>query len=107
MKAAILISGYLRTLLDNLQNIKSKLLDKFDQTDVYLHITNNEKYEDRYLNNSSTTENIEEILKFLKPVTVIRENNFLIRDSNTENNLFNSWFKFYKLNQIRICTRSC
>ena len=102
MKAAILISGYLRTLLDNLQNIKSKLLDKFDQTDVYLHITNNEKYEDRYLNNSSTTENIEEILKFLKPVTVIRENNFLIRDSNTENNLFNSWFKFYKLNQIRI-----
>jgi hypothetical protein len=50
LRVALLISGYLRSLQLNLENIKEKILGDINQVDVYLHITENEETEDKYLN---------------------------------------------------------
>lgn len=48
MRVALLISGYLRSFKINIPNIKTKILDKFDKVDIYIHITKNESTEDKY-----------------------------------------------------------
>ena len=47
MKAALIISGYLRSFELNIGNIKSKIIGKFDTVDVYIHITKNEENDDK------------------------------------------------------------
>ena len=48
MKIAILISGYLRSFKVNIPLIKSKILDKFKNVDIYIHITKNEENRTKY-----------------------------------------------------------
>lgn len=100
MKAALLVSGYLRTVKTNLDSIKTKILDKFDSCDVYLHITKNERSQDRYLN-LVDDKTIKEVVEFLNPVAVLYEENMQYSNSNEQNALINTWMKFQKLNQIK------
>lgn len=98
MKIALLISGYMRSLKLNVPNIKNKILELHENVDVYLHITENEVEEDKYFN-LYRKEDLEYIKKNLNTVCTIKESN---RDfGNNCNDLFNSWLKYYKLNQIK------
>ena len=100
MRAAILISGYLRSFKINLDNIKSKILDRFNNYDIYIHITENEETEDRYLNKSN--ENLlEKIKETLNPKVLLVEPNILFSTDPQKNILYNQWIKFYKLNEIK------
>lgn len=96
MKAAILISGYLRTLKSNLENIRKEALIRFEKCDVYIHITNNEKNEDRYFNPLSKND-IEDIKAFLAPRVIIEEPNLSFLKNKKEDDLLNSWIKYQKL----------
>lgn len=100
MRVALLISGYLRSITLNLPTIKDRILDRFDHVDVYLHTTNNESMEDRYLN-KITTDDIERITKVLKPISIISEPNIKCSSDKKTNNTINSWLKYYKLNQLK------
>lgn len=94
MKVALLISGYLRSFRVNYPSLYSNVISKFSSVDIYIHITENEQKEDRYIN---TTEEIDYINKTLKPVCLIQEPNLF----NPTNSVFNSWGKFYKLNTLK------
>jgi len=98
MKAALLISGYIRTFKDNLPNLKKQILDKFDDLDIYIHVTKNSNKDDKYLNIGS---DIEEIDKILNPVCLLHEDNIELSEDKLINNTLNLWFKYYKLNNIR------
>tara|TARA_R110000868_G_scaffold124816_1_gene329714 strand:- start:3776 stop:5224 length:1449 start_codon:yes stop_codon:yes gene_type:complete len=101
MKAALIISGYLRSLKLNIPNIKKFIIDKFDDVDIYIHITKNEKNEDRYLNTQELKESIEFIESSLLPKLLLCENNILISKNKKQNDVLNNWLKFYKLNQLK------
>jgi hypothetical protein len=99
MRVALIISGYLRTFKLNYPNLKEKILDQFENVDIYLHITENEQKDDRYLNQ---IEDISNIKKELNPICIIVEPNIKFFDDKNKNNIFNSFSKLYKLNQIKI-----
>jgi len=100
MKTALLISGYLRSFKLNISNIKELLIQKFPHVDVYVHITKNENTEDKYLNECSDND-ILILEKELNPVCILKEYNATFSDKLEENNLYNTWSKFYKLNEIK------
>lgn len=95
MKAALIISGYLRSIQLNIQNIKEKIINKFDSVDVYIHITTNEE-DDKYLNI-----NDKNIILELEPKSILYESNYIFTHNKKENDLINTWFKYYKLNEIK------
>jgi uridine kinase len=99
MKVALLISGYLRSLKTNVSIIRKNIIEKFDQVDVYLHLTNNEE-EDKYLNIVNKKE-VDELIHILNPICVIQEDNFHLFEDHQKNSLFNTWIKYYKLNKIK------
>ena len=101
MKAALLISGYLRTLEFNLNNIEEKILKQFEKVDVYLHITKDEETTDKYFNHIQHEKLLKLIKQKLNPVCILFENNIKFDNNPEKNNLFNAWFKFYKLNTIK------
>ena len=78
MKVALLISGYLRTFKENLPILKSRILEKFDNVDVYIHITKNGNKEDKYLN---TSNDIDYISKVLNPVCLLCEDNQVLSNN--------------------------
>ena len=100
MRVALLISGYLRTLKYNIPNIQEKILSKFENVDIYIHITSNENITDKYYNrdNNSYREFIEEKLK---PLVLIKESNYKFMADSLENDVYNSWIKYYKLNILK------
>jgi len=98
MKVALLISGYLRSFNVNLPNLKSQILDKFDTVDVYIHITKNGDREDKYLNINNDIDYINQVLN---PVCLLCEDNQLLSEDSKVNNTLNTWFKYYKLNEIK------
>jgi uridine kinase len=100
MRIALLISGYLRSFDINLDNIKSKIIDKFNNVDVYLHITENEEVEDRYLNKNPKNL-IQKIKESLNPITSVVESNLFFSKNNKKNVLYNQWVKYYKLNELK------
>jgi uridine kinase len=100
MRVALLISGYLRTFNSNINSLNDKILSKFDNIDIYLHITEEESIDDKYLNNISL-KNICDIKSILKPKVIIEEKNILFSEKNRENNVSNTWSKYFKLNQIK------
>jgi uridine kinase len=98
MNVALIISGYLRSFELNIENIKSKILDRFDNVDVYIHITKNETNEDKYLN---YTENlITSLVSQLNPVILHEPNYYIDKDKKT-NDVKNTWLKFFKLNNLK------
>ena len=98
MKVALIISGYLRSFELNIENIKSKIIDKFDNVDVYIHITKNEDSDDKYLNK---TENlINSLIKELNPV-ILHEPNYPLNQNKKINDVKNSWLKIFKLNSLK------
>jgi hypothetical protein len=101
MRAALLISGYLRSFKTNIPNLKSKIIDKLENCDVYIHVTKNEQNQDKYLNNSNQEENLKFIKESLNPKVLIYENNYFFDKNIEKNNLLNTWMKFYKLNQVK------
>lgn len=101
MKVALLISGYLRSIKLNSLNIKKLILNKFDKVDVYIHITENETIDDKYLNLNENEENIKFIKNEFNPKALLIESNIEFSKNKKENDLLNSWFKLYKLNQIK------
>lgn len=101
MKTALLISGYLRTLKYNISNIQEKIINQLGNVDVYIHITKNENKSDKYYNNRNSKTDIEFIERHLNPVVLLQESNYLFSSNNLENNIYNSWFKYYKLNNLK------
>lgn len=91
MKIALLMAGYLRTIQNNLHSIKDNLIQD-EKIDIYIHITKDEKNEDKYSNKITSLDYIKEKLN---PKLIIVEDNL------KENNLYNQFYKFYKLNEIR------
>jgi uridine kinase len=100
MSTALLISGYLRTFKYNIPNIK-KLTELFDNIDIYIHITKDENKEDKYLNRIDYNELISFINSELKPKTLLIEKNSFFDTDKKKNDLFNSWSKFSKLNDLK------
>lgn len=100
MRVALLISGYLRSISTNLPTIKDRILDRFEHVDVYLHTTNNESMEDRYINNI-TTDDIKHLTDVLQPISIISEPNIECSSDKKTNDTINSWLKYYKLNQLK------
>lgn len=98
MKAALIISGYLRTFNENLPLLKKSIIDKFDEVDIYMHITKNEEKEDRYINHKN---DIDFIDSCLNPVCLLFESNQHFSSDKNLNNLLNHWSKYYKLNEIK------
>lgn len=94
MKIALIISGYLRSLKNNIESLKENLLNLYD-VDIYIHITNSK--ENKYINN---TISIDEINTILKPKVMIITDN--IKFDNKYNDLYNQNFKFYIINQKRL-----
>ena len=87
MKVALLISGYIRTFELNLSSLEEKILSKFNNVDIFLHITREENEQDQYLN-IIKTEDIDKIKSILKPKIVIEEDNlFLSSDSRVNNTM--------------------
>ncbi len=101
MKVALLISGYLRTLKHNIPNIQEKIIDAFDNVDTYIHITSSESISDKYYNKGNSIDDIEFIEERLKPVVILKENNYKFAVNSQENNVYNTWFKYYKLNNLK------
>ena len=101
MKAALLISGYLRTFTVNISNIHEHIIRKFDSVDVYIHITKNETNEDKYLNPQDFNKTIKIIEDELNPKVILYENNYKLSNDPKENILLNTWLKFHKLNLIK------
>jgi uridine kinase len=100
MRVALIISGYLRSLETNLENIKEKLINCFDNVDIYLHITENEYEEDKYLNIYS--KNIVDYIKNnLQPIVCLFEPNIKFSSNQKKNALYNQWIKYYKLNSLK------
>jgi len=101
MKVALLISGYLRSFKVNVPLIKEKIIDRFDNVDVYIHITKNEGIEDKYLNKYNEYESFEFLNKVLNPKCIIHEPNINFSKNKKENDLMNHWLKYFKINQIK------
>lgn len=101
MKAALLISGYLRSFEHNISNIKNIIINKFDRVDLYIHITENELLDDKYLNINDREKIIKTLNKEFNVCCLLIEPNTLFSPNKIENNLYNNWFKYYKLNQIK------
>ena len=101
MKAALLISGYLRSFKLNVKNIQDFILNNFDDVDIFLHITKNENNEDKYLNIQNLSESIEYINKILNPKIIICEENKKFVKDKKINDLYNTWYKFYTLNILK------
>lgn len=101
MRVALLISGYLRSFKVNIPLIKSKILDKFENVDVYIHVTKKENEDDRYFNLSNEVEDISYINDILNPVSLLYEDNLILSDDKKRNGVLNLWLKYYKINEIK------
>lgn len=99
MRVAVLVSGYLRSFKINVTNFKINIIDKFENVDVYLHITENEINEDKYFNVKNRQNDIQEITQIIKPICVISEENLPF--DKTVKDIKNTWVKYYKLNKVK------
>jgi uridine kinase len=101
MKVALLISGYLRSYENSLSYIKNEIITNFNDVDVYLHVTKNEKEEDRYLNLIDEDTDIKKIISELNPKSILIEENDYHNRNKHYNNTFNQWSKLFKLNKLK------
>ena len=96
MKIALLISGYLRGLNENIESIKNNIIQDND-CDIYIHITENCD-DDKYINKHISIDSIKDIFK---PKVLLVSNNLHFSNNESMNNLLNQNYKFYWLNEDR------
>ena len=100
MRVALLIAGYLRNYETSIEYIQNEIIKKFDDVDIYLHITKSENVEDKYLNQIEDSD-VKKIVDALNPITTVVENNQTYVNDSRVNNVINLWAKLYKLNDIK------
>jgi len=100
MKVALLISGFLRSYDLNLKFIKEEIINSYEHVDTYLHITKDEKHEDRYFNLIEDVD-IKKIIDELCPRTVVFENSSIYSTNKLANSAINHWKKLYELNELK------
>jgi uridine kinase len=101
MRAALLISGYLRNYESGINFIKNQLSKQSFDVDVFLHITKNENREDRYFNLINENKDFEKVTSILNPTSVLTEANRKYSDDKLENATINQWSKLYRLNELK------
>jgi uridine kinase len=101
MKAAILISGYLRSYENIINFINEEIKLSFDSYDVFFHITKNENKEDKYFNLIDDENELKKIISLVNPKTVVIEKNEIYSNNTNINSTINQWAKLYRLNQIK------
>jgi len=100
MRVALLISGYIRTFDINIPSLKEKILNKFSNIDIFLHITKEENKQDKYLN-IINGDDVNKIKTILNPKVIIEEDNLFLSSDIKINNTTNTWLKYFKLNQLK------
>jgi uridine kinase len=95
MKIALLISGYLRSLNYNIDNLNKFIIEN-NEVDVYIYITQNK--ETKYLN---VEIDINKIISLLNPKYIIIADNLDFNKQININDVMNQNFKFYLLNEER------
>ncbi len=105
MRVALLISGYLRSFKLNLPTIKEKIINQFDEVDIYIHITSNESEDDKYIN--SVDEDTLRQIQELQPKAMLQEPNYSLFTNPKDNDLANTWLKYYKLNELKKVNEFC
>ena len=103
MKVALLLCGFLRTYKHNYDNLKKNILNKYD-CDIFLHISRNEYYNDKYINNSvSITNKINSVINLYDPKSFIVEKESEFKNNNkVQNNTLRFFHKIYQVNNLRI-----
>lgn len=99
MRVALLLFGFLRSYKHNYQNLKNIILDKYS-CDIFIHISENENREDRYINNNKNLlEKIETVIELYNPISFIceKEEGY----NNTINNTVKYYYKMYQVNNLR------
>jgi len=96
MHIAIVVAGYTRSFNSNIESWKKHLI-KDNTYDIYLHITENEKKEDKYFNKYD----IEKIKNELNIKYIIESKNIYCDDDKKINSIFNQFYKFYLLNNLK------
>ena len=94
MKKACLISGLHRSLRYNVDKIKHVF---GNETDYFIHITNN--YKDQY--NHMGNDDIDKIIEKLNPVQILKENDKEFKNTGEFTNIKRQWYKFSVINNIR------
>lgn len=94
MKMALLCSGYLRGLKENIDNIYKNIIQNND-CDIYIHITTDDNT-DKYSNSNITNDYI---INTLKPKLLIQSSNINFSNDKNTNNILNQNYKFYWLNE--------
>lgn len=95
MRIALIISGYLRSFKENIENLKKNIIDN-NEVDIYIHIT---KHKEKKYNNKDI--NLDEVYDLLHPKFLMVTDNILFNDNENINNLLNQNYKFYLLNEER------
>ena len=94
MKLALLISGYLRGFIENIQSIQENIVQSHC-CDIYIHITEDEK-SDKYFNKRLSYDSIE---KLLNPTVLVVSKNLNLSPNPSVNNILNQNYKKYWLNE--------
>jgi len=97
MKIALLIAGYLRGFIENIDNIKKNIIQNND-CDIYIHITDNNNNDLKYLNKNIY---IDDICNILKPKLLVSSKNLNFSEKPNINNILNQNYKFFWLNEER------
>ena len=100
MRIALLIAGYVRSYEENINYVIEEIINKYENVDVYLHITNDENLEDKYFNQIEEKD-VKTIINVLNPISTIIEDNSHYHKDNVVNNVINHWGKLYKLNDLK------
>lgn len=99
MRVALLLFGFLRSYKHNFQNLKERILDKYSY-DIFIHISEDEKRDDRYINNNiNLLEQIQTVIKLYNPISFICEQE--VADKSTINSITKYYYKLYQVNSLR------
>lgn len=99
MRIALLLFGFLRSYKHNYQSLKENILDKYNP-DIFIHISEDEKRDDRYINdNSNLLEQIKTVMKLYNPISFICEQE--IADKSTINSITKYYYKLYQVNSLK------
>lgn len=99
MRVALLLFGFLRSYKHNFQSLKEKILDKYS-CDIFIHISEDEKRDDRYINNNiNLLEQIQTVIKLYNPISFICEQED--NDKSTINSITKYYYKLYQVNSLK------